>query len=69
MKQYQSNPLASDSDDEKKLQKAELRAAQKKILRVLARRNSSMGILAVLILFSPMLYSHLGLKEQQGSVQ
>ena len=30
VKQYQSNPLASDSDDEKKLQKAEFRAAQKK---------------------------------------
>ena len=28
-----------------------------------------MGILTVLILCSPMLYSHLGLKEQQGSVQ
>ena len=30
VKQYQSNPLASDSDDKKKLQKAEFRAAQKK---------------------------------------
>ena len=30
VKQYQSNPLACDSEDEKKLQKAEFRAAQKK---------------------------------------
>ena len=29
-KQYQNNPLASDSEDEKKLQKAEYRAIQKK---------------------------------------
>ena len=72
VKQYQSNRLASDSDDEKKLQKAEFRAAQKKRRqepKSFGKKNSNMGILTVLTLCSSMLYSHLGLKEQQGSFQ
>ena len=58
MKQYQSNPLASDSDDEKSYRRQNLGQPRRSVdrnQRVLARRNSSMGILTVLILCSPML--------------